>query len=54
VSRAYEALEQTNQAPRGFAFWDILDEGAKSPQRPEEPVWMAAGLNKFLKIRNEN
>jgi hypothetical protein len=44
-------LEEAEQQPRGFAFWDILDEGRESKQRPKEPVWMAAGLNRFLKIR---
>ena len=50
---AYDALLAAGKAPRGFAFWNILDEGRASPQRPEEPVWMAAGLNKFLRIRKE-
>ena len=50
---AYDALHAAGKAPRGFAFWNILDEGRPSPQRPDEPVWMAAGLNKFLHIRKE-
>jgi hypothetical protein len=41
-------------APRGFAFWNILDEGKESPQRPGVPVWMAEGLNEFLQIRRTN
>ena len=48
---AYDALQAAGKVPRGFAFWNILDEGRASPQRPEEPVWMAAGLNKFLHVR---
>ena len=52
AGRAYEALSKLNLAPRGFAFWDILDEGRASAQRPNEPVWMAAGLNRFLKVRD--
>ena len=51
VGRAYDALGKMQQAPRGFAFWDIFDEGAVSPQRPKEPVWLAAGLNRFMNIR---
>ena len=51
AEKAYEALIKLDLAPRGFAFWDILDEGKISPQRPHEPVWMAAGLNRFLKVR---
>jgi len=51
AEEAYEALAKLDLAPRGFAFWDILDEGKISPQRPHEPVWMAAGLNGFLKVR---
>jgi hypothetical protein len=41
-----------NLAPRGFAFWNILDEGKESPQRPNFPVWLAEGLNQFMHIRN--
>lgn len=52
AGRAYEALTKLDLAPRGFAFWDILDEGRASAQRPNEPVWMAAGLNRFLKVRD--
>jgi len=51
AEKAYEALAKLDLAPRGFAFWDILDEGKISLQRPHEPVWMAAGLNRFLKVR---
>jgi hypothetical protein len=39
--------------PYSFAYWNMLDEGRASPLRPEEPVYMARGLNKFLKIRQE-
>jgi hypothetical protein len=52
AGRAYGALDKLSQAPRGFAFWDIFDEGRESQQRPKEPVWMAAGLNRFLKVRS--
>lgn len=53
AGRAYEVLSNLGQSPRGFAFWNILDEGLASPQRPKEPVWMAVGLNRFLKVRSE-
>ncbi len=43
-----------NLAPRGFGFWDIADEGKVSVLRPNEPVWLASGLNKILKIRNNH
>lgn len=51
---AYQALSDADLQPRGFAFWDILDEGKCSPQKPSEPVWMAAGLNRFLHVRNSS
>ena len=51
MEAAFVNLEKTEQQPRGFAFWNILDEGSSSPMRPKEPVWMAAGLNRFLKVR---
>jgi len=54
LSLAYQALSNADLQPRGFAFWDILDEGKCSPQQPEEPVWMATGLNRFLHIRNNS
>jgi len=51
VAEGYKVLEEIGQEPRGFAFWNILDEGAASPRRPQEPVWMAKGLNRFLHTR---
>lgn len=55
VGRGYAQLrsESVDSTPRGFAFWDIADEGKASPQRPEEQVWMAAGLNRFMNIRRQ-
>ena len=52
VEMAYTSLLATDEEPRGFAFWNILDEGRSSPRRPHQPVWMATGLNKFLNIRS--
>lgn len=51
VGAAYSILEEVGEAPRGFAFWNIKDEGIASPRAPHIPVWMATGLNQFLKIR---
>jgi len=51
VQRVYEMLKLQKLTPRGFAFWNILDEGKCSLLRPDEPVWLASGLNDFLKIR---
>jgi len=51
VHEAHRKLLEANLAPRGYAFWNILDEGKSSVRRPEEPVYMAKGLNSFLHIR---
>lgn len=51
VQEAFEAMGHQQQQPRGFAFWNILDEGKASPMRPNEPVWLAAGLNRFMNVR---
>lgn len=51
VRQSYEALGGIDLAPRGFAFWNIKDEGLPSRIGPAEPVWMAAGLNDILEIR---
>jgi len=52
IEKAYASLLATDEEPRGFAFWNILDEGRSSLRRPHQPVWMATGLNKFLNIRS--
>jgi hypothetical protein len=51
VGRAYADLFKKGLSPRGFAFWNILDEGKESAKMKGTPVWMARGLNSFLKIR---
>lgn len=51
VGVAYNELLAEDLAPRGFAFWNILDEGRVTARRPHEPLYMAAGLNSFLRIR---
>ena len=84
----YERLDSEHLSPRGFAFWNILDEGRSPPSlapptpppapvtpvmattdndndtsntsndnrgdgdgEGRKPVYMAAGLNRFLHIR---
>eukprot|EP01031_Cornospumella_fuschlensis_P039102 gene39102-47577_t len=51
VEKAYNILQSKGLAVRGFAFWNILDEGKASVQQPGRPVYMAKGLNRFLHIR---
>ena len=51
IGAAYEELEKMGKSPRGFAFWNILDEGAISQENSTVPIWMAAGLNSFLRTR---
>jgi hypothetical protein len=51
LEAAYTALTDMKLTPRGFGFWDIADEGKTSQQRPNEPVWLAQGLNAFMNIR---
>ena len=50
VGNAYEKLVQRNQAPRGFVFWDIPNEG-NVPKGQTDPLYMAQGINQFLHIR---
>lgn len=51
VEEIHAALVRDELAPRGYAYWNMKDEGLSSPLRPDAPVWFAAGLNKFLKTR---
>lgn len=48
---AYNILLMEGREPRGFGYWNILDEGKISPQIPSKPIYMAASLNEFLNIR---
>ena len=50
VKAAHLALQSEGLAPRGYAFWNIKDEGIASVRNPDIPVWMASGLNDFLHI----
>jgi len=52
VQVAHEYMKSEGIEPKGYGFWSIKQEGEISRQRPGIPVWMAAGLNKFLQIRN--
>ena len=52
VATAYNHIKDLGLAPKGFAFWNILDEGAVPRSSLEkQPIWMARGLNHFLNIR---
>eukprot|EP01039_Chlorochromonas_danica_P003052 gene3052-3331_t len=51
IESVYQHLIKKNMSIRGFAFWNILDEGQTSKQFPNQPVFMARGLNRFLNIR---
>lgn len=33
---------------RGFAFWNLKDEGICSPKNPSKPIWLAKSLAKLL------
>jgi chitinase len=50
AGRAYAVLKQMGLAPRGFAFWNVEYEGS-TPPGERDPLFLAAGLNKFLRIR---
>jgi hypothetical protein len=50
VGAAWAALSARGSEPRGFAFWDIGDEGVV-PSGGSAPLFLAAGLNAFLKVR---
>lgn len=47
IAIAYEALVDSNQAPRGFMFWVIDEEGTKD-------INFSSSLNEILGIRNKN
>lgn len=51
IRAAYESLAADESAPRGFAFWNILDEGRCSPQQPDKKVYLAKELNTFMHTR---
>lgn len=47
----HAALVSAGLAPRGYAFWNIKDEGIASPREPGSSVFLARGLNDFLHVR---
>lgn len=51
VETAYTRLQAKGQAPRGFAFWDIGDEGAVVPGTSGPALYLASGLNAFMHTR---
>lgn len=42
LASVYRVLSQQGVAPKGFAFWNILDEGKPSLLDPSKPVWLAS------------
>jgi hypothetical protein len=50
VGKSYNALKAAGKAPRGYAYWDVGDEGI-TPTGWTSPLFMAEGLNEFLHIR---
>jgi hypothetical protein len=51
IAIAYNFLLESGIEPRGFAFWNILDEGASPILQPEQPLFLAHELNKIMKTR---
>ena len=52
LEAAYTGLP-TDCKIRGFAFWNIKDEGSvPKNDKSGKPVFMARGLNRFLNIRH--
>lgn len=50
VGWGYKYLEEMGQAPKGFGFWNIYDEGR--PTYRGDVVWLAKELNEIMNIRN--
>jgi chitinase len=48
----YNLLLESGMEPRGFAFWDIADEGLFPIIQPDQPLYLAYELNKILNIRD--
>ena len=51
LARVHAAFVAQGIEPRGYAFWNIKDEGVASVRLPDVPVWLAAGINSFLHAR---
>jgi chitinase len=49
IAKVYESLINSSLYIRGFAFWNIKDEGlVQKNRREDEPVWMASALKNVL------
>lgn len=55
LQEAYNYMKENNIILKGFAFWNILDEGKISVQNTEYgPVWLAKELNSIINDKNVN
>lgn len=52
AAQAYARLAPAHRAPRGFAFWDIGDEGRRIAGT-NETLFLAKALNEFLHTRRQ-
>lgn len=52
VELGYKYLHKMGQSPKGFAFWNIKDEG--SITHKGDVLWLAKDLNNILNIRNSS
>lgn len=52
VALGYKHLHEIGQAPKGFGFWNINDEGRTT--RSGDVLWLAKDLNDILNIRNSS
>ena len=54
-NRIFSNMKDNNLIIKGFAFWNILDEGKISVQNTEYgPVWLAKELNLIINDNNVN
>lgn len=54
LESVYNKLQEHRLPIRGFAFWNILDEGIASVSDPMNPVWLAASLKQICSSQSEN
>lgn len=48
LAAVYSALREANLPIRGFAFWNIKDEGIPAKREPTIPVWLARDLREII------
>lgn len=48
LAAVYSALREANLPIRGFAFWNIKDEGIPAKREPTTPVWLARDLREII------